>query len=81
MLPENRREKTLKDKKKQVDWISSDEMASKENVGASVGARDLPRGSAGIYEIRSMPYIKINDYATVERIYKETILAYGGMAE
>ena len=77
---DKRHKKTLKDKDKQVDAISSDALASTINVGASVGALDLPEESDGIYEIRSIPYIKINDYKKVEKIYTETIDAYGGMA-
>lgn len=78
--PTKRGHKTLKDKQKQVDAISSDDLATTGNVGASVGAFDLPEASDGIYEIRSMPYIRIEDYAKVEKIYEETIDAYGGMA-
>jgi hypothetical protein len=77
--PSERTEKTLKDKNKQVDVISSDEMATTRNVGASVGALDLPDKSDGVYEIRSLPFTNIQDYATVEKIYVETIDAYGGM--
>lgn len=77
--PSERTEKTLKDKNKQVDVISSDEMATTRNVGASVGALDLPDESDGVYEIRSLPFTNIQDYTKVEKIYVETIDAYGGM--
>ena len=76
----NRYEKTLKHKTKQVDAISSDASASTSNVGASVGALDLPGGSSGVFEIRTIPYTMINDLAKVQRLYEEIIDAYGGMA-
>lgn len=75
-----RQDKTMQDgSKKQVDMLSSDDIASTSNVGASVGAYNLPNDSDGIYEIRSMPYIKIEETAKVETIYNEVIDAFGGM--
>ncbi|WCT11642.1 DUF4157 domain-containing protein [Mucilaginibacter jinjuensis] len=79
--PTKRHKKTLEGGDKQVDAISSDAMASTSNVGASVGALDLPAGTDGVFEIRTMPYISINVPAEVLTIYREVINAYGGMEE
>jgi len=76
---EKRKNKTREQGGKDVDLISSDDMASTQNVGASVGMLDLPDGSDGIYEIRGMPYVNIKNYSNVSTIYQETIAAYGGM--
>lgn len=75
-----RNDKAMKDgSTKKVDMLSSDDIASTSNVGASVGAYNLPVDSDGIYEIRSMPYIKIDETAKVTKTYEEVIDAFGGM--
>jgi hypothetical protein len=79
--PDFRSPKTRENDTVDVDVISSDIVASTSNVGASVGMLDLPDDSDGIFEIRTMPYISIKKYSTVETMYQETIDAYGGMGE
>jgi len=81
----DRRDKTIthedgREEKRKVDLISSDDIASTVNVGASVGALQLPEGSAGVFELRGMPYINISNLEDVKKLYLDTINSYGGMA-
>ncbi|MFX1677918.1 hypothetical protein PV762_01675 [Mitsuaria sp. CC2] len=81
----DRRDKTIthengEEETRKVDLISSDDIASTVNVGASVGALLLPKGSSGVFELRGMPYINISNFEDVKKLYLDTINSYGGMA-
>ncbi len=62
---------------KKVDMLSSDIIASTFEVGASVGALELPAEASGIFEVRSMPFISIDKPQNAVDVVQDAVNAYG----
>jgi hypothetical protein len=70
--------------KKNVDLISSDMLASTSEIGESVGAyrpdKQAPlKELSGLFELRSMPYVSIDNEDSVKAVFEKTLASYGDM--
>lgn len=61
---------------KKVDLLSSDVIASTFEIGASVGALELPAEASGIFEVRSMPFISIEEPQNAVAVVQDAVNAY-----